>query len=64
MNSPSGRMPCQIEGSSSSITHSGAEEIMTKECHNYLFHINESLKGEVIALIVCTIVGIVIQFIL
>lgn len=39
-------------------------EDMTKEYHNYWFHIKESLKGEVIALIVCTIVGIVIQFIL
>lgn len=39
-------------------------EDMTKEYHNYWFHIKESLKGEVIALIVCTIVGVVIQFIL
>jgi len=39
-------------------------EDMTKEYHNYWFHIKESLKGEVIALIVCTLVGLVIQFIL
>ena len=39
-------------------------EDMIKEYHNYWFHIKESLKGEVIALIVCTMVGVVIQFIL
>lgn len=39
-------------------------EDMTKEYHNYLFHIKESLKGEIIALFVCTIVGLVIQFLL
>ena len=39
-------------------------EDMKKEYHDYLFHINESLKGEVLALIICTIVGLVIQFIL
>lgn len=39
-------------------------EDMTKEYHNYWFHIKESLKGEVIALIVCTVVGVAIQFIL
>lgn len=39
-------------------------EDMTKEYHNYCFHIKESLKGEVIALIVCMIVGVIIQFIL
>ena len=39
-------------------------EDMTKEYHNYWFHIKESLKGEVIALVVCAIVGLVIQFIL
>lgn len=39
-------------------------EDMTKEYHNYWFHINESLKGEVIALIVCALVGLVIQYIL
>lgn len=35
-----------------------------KEYHNYWFHIKERLKGEVIALIVCALVGLVIQFIL
>ena len=39
-------------------------EDMTKEYHNYWFHIKESLKGEVIALLVCAVVGLVIQFIL
>ena len=39
-------------------------EDMTKEYHNYWFHIKESLKGEIIALIVCALVGLVIQFIL
>lgn len=39
-------------------------EDMEKEYHNYWFHIKESLKGELIALIVCAIVGLVIQFIL
>lgn len=39
-------------------------EDMINEYHNYWFHIKESLKGEVIALVVCTIVGLVIQFIL
>lgn len=39
-------------------------EDMTKEYHNYLFHIKESLKGEVIALVVCAIVGLIIQFVL
>ena len=39
-------------------------EDMIKEYHNYWFHIKESLKGEVIALIICTIVGLIIEFIL
>lgn len=39
-------------------------EDMVKEYHNYWFHIKESLKGEVIALIVCVIIGLVIQFVL
>lgn len=39
-------------------------EDMEKEYHNYWFHIKESLKGEIIALIVCAIVGLVIEFIL
>ena len=39
-------------------------EDMTKEYHNYWFHIKESLKGEFIALIVCTLVGLVIQYVL
>ncbi len=39
-------------------------EDMTKEYHNYWFHIRESLKGELIALIICSLVGLIIQFIL
>ena len=39
-------------------------EDMTKEYHNYWFHIKESLKGELIALIICSLVGLIIQFIL
>lgn len=39
-------------------------EDMVAEYHNYWFHIKESFKGEIIALLVCTIVGLVIQYIL
>ena len=39
-------------------------EDMLNEYHNYWFHIKESLKGEVIALVVCTLVGFIIQYIL
>ena len=39
-------------------------EDMVKEYNNYWFHIKESLKGELIALVVCAIVGLVIEFIL
>jgi len=39
-------------------------EDMVAEYHDYWFHIKESLKGEVIALVVCAIVGLVIQFVL
>ena len=39
-------------------------EDMTKEYHNYWFHIKESLKGEIIALFVCSIVGLIIHFLL
>jgi len=39
-------------------------EDMIKEYQNYWFHIKESLKGELIALIVCAIVGLIIEFIL
>ena len=34
------------------------------EYHNYWFHIKGSLIGEVLALVICAIVGLVIQFIL
>lgn len=39
-------------------------EDMKNEYHNYWFHIKESLKGELIALGVCFIVGLIIEFIL
>ena len=39
-------------------------EDMAKEYHNYWFHIKESLKGEFIAIVVCAIIGLVIQFVL
>ena len=39
-------------------------EDMVDEYHNYWFHIKGSLIGEVLALVICTIVGLVIQFIL
>lgn len=39
-------------------------EDMVNEYHNYWFHIKGSLIGELIALVICTIVGLVIQFLL
>ena len=39
-------------------------EDMVDEYHNYWFHIKGSLIGEVLALVICSIVGLVIQFIL
>ena len=39
-------------------------EDMVDEYHNYWFHIKGSLIGEILALVICTIVGLVIQFIL
>ena len=39
-------------------------EDMVEEYHNYWFHIKGSLIGEIIALVICAIVGLVIQFIL
>ncbi len=39
-------------------------EDMVDEYHNYWFHIKGSLIGEILALIICAIVGLVIQFIL
>ena len=39
-------------------------EDMTKEYHNYWFHIKESLIGEILALVVCAMAGLIIQFIL
>lgn len=39
-------------------------EDMVDEYHNYWFHIKGSLIGEGLALVICAIVGLVIQFIL
>ena len=39
-------------------------EDMVDEYHNYWFHIKGSLIGEVLALVICAIVGVVIQFVL
>lgn len=39
-------------------------EDMVDEYHNYWFHIKGSLIGEVLSLVICAIVGLVIQFIL
>ena len=39
-------------------------EDMVEEYHNYWFHIKGSLIGEILALVICAIVGLVIQFIL
>lgn len=39
-------------------------EDMIDAYHDYLFHIIESLKGEVIGLIVCLIISLIIHFIL
>ncbi len=38
-------------------------EDMVDEYHNYWFHIKGSLIGELLALVICAIVGLVIQFI-
>lgn len=39
-------------------------EDMTDEYHNYLFHIKGFFIGEGLAIIICTIAGLIIQFIL
>ena len=39
-------------------------EDMVDEYHNYWFHIKGSLIGEILALFICAIVGLVIQFVL
>ena len=39
-------------------------EDMVDEYHNYWFHIKGSLIGEILALFICAIVGLVIQFFL
>ena len=39
-------------------------EDMVNEYHNYWFHIKGSLIGEFLALVICAIVGLVIQFVL
>lgn len=39
-------------------------EDMEKEYKDYIFHIKESLKGEIIGISVCIIIGLVVHFIL
>ena len=39
-------------------------EDMVKEYHNYWFHIKGFFIGEVLALIACTLAGLIIQFVL
>ena len=39
-------------------------EDMEKDYTNYMFHIKEGLKGEIIGINVCIIVGFVVHFIL
>ena len=39
-------------------------EDMIKEYHNYWFHIKGFLIGEMIALIICALAGLIIQFVL
>ena len=39
-------------------------EDMTEEYHNYWFHIKGFFIGELLALIVCSLAGVIIQFIL
>jgi len=39
-------------------------EDMEKNYLDYMFHIKESLKGEIIGISVCIIIGLVIQYIL
>ena len=39
-------------------------EDMEKEYKDYMFHVKESIKGEIIGISVCIIVGLVVHFIL
>ena len=39
-------------------------EDMIDEYHNYWFHIKGSFIGELIGIVLCTIIGLVVQFIL
>ena len=39
-------------------------EDMIKEYHNYLFHIKGFFIGELLALIICSLAGVIIQFVL
>ena len=41
----------------------GAED-MTKEYHNYWFHIKGFLIGEFLAIVICSLSGIIIQYVL
>ena len=39
-------------------------EDMVKEYHNYCFHIKGFFIGEIIALVICSLAGLIIQFVL
>ena len=39
-------------------------EDMVKEYHNYWFHIKGFFIGEILALVICTLAGLIIQFVL
>ena len=39
-------------------------EDMIKEYHNYWFHIKGFFIGELLALIICSLAGVIIQFVL
>lgn len=39
-------------------------EDMVQEYHNYLFHIKGFFIGEILALVICTLAGLIIQFVL
>ena len=41
----------------------GTEDMM-QEYHNYWFHINGFFIGEFLALVICGIAGLIIQFVL
>ena len=50
-------------GHSKRFVFEGTED-MVNEYHNYLFHIKGFFIGETLALIICSIAGVIIQFVL